>query len=52
MQGGRTEETTQRVSLVAERLRIHLPMQGTQVRFLIWGDSTHPRATEPVGHNY
>ena len=29
-----------------------LPMQGSQVQFLVWEDSTFCRATKPVYHNY
>ena len=39
-------------SLVAQWLRICLPMQGTRVRALLWEDPTCRRATEPVHHNY
>ena len=39
-------------SLVVQKLRIHLPMQGTQVWFLIQEDPTCCRATKPVHHNY
>ena len=39
-------------SLVAQWLRICLPMQGTRVRALIWEDPTCCRATGPVSHNY
>ena len=39
-------------SLVAQWLRIHLPMQGTQVRALVQEDPTCHRATKPVCHNY
>ena len=39
-------------SLVAEWLRIHLPMQGTQVRALVQEDPTGCGATKPVRHNY
>ena len=39
-------------SLVAQRLRIRLPMQGTWVRALIWDDPTCHGATKPVCHNY
>ena len=38
-------------SLVAQWLRIHLPMQGTQVWSLVWEDPTCCRATKPVRHN-
>ena len=39
-------------SLVAQWLRIRLPMQGTRVRALVWEDSTCCGATKPVRHNY
>ena len=39
-------------SLVAQWLRICLPMQGTRVRALVWEDPTCCRATGPVSHNY
>ena len=39
-------------SLVAQWLRICLPMQGTPVRSLVWEDCTCRGATKPVGHNY
>ena len=39
-------------SLVAQRLRICLPMQGTQVQALVWEDPTCHGATGPVSHNY
>ena len=38
-------------SLVAQWLRICLPMQGTRVRALVWEDPTYRRATGPVSHN-
>ena len=41
-----------RASLVAQWLRIHLPMQGTRVRALVWEDPTCRGATVPVSHNY
>ena len=40
------------VSLVAQSLRICLPMQGTRVRTLVWEDPTCRGATRPVSHNY
>ena len=40
-----------RASLVAQWLRIRLPMQGTRVRALIWEDPTCRGATRPVSHN-
>ena len=39
-------------SLVAQWLRVHLPMQETQVRALVQEDPTCHRATKPVRHNY
>ena len=41
-----------RTSLVAQRLRICLPMQGTRVQALVWEDPTCLGATKPVHHNY
>ena len=41
-----------RASLVAQWLRIRLPMQGTQVRALVREDPTCLGATKPVIHNY
>ena len=41
-----------RASLVAQWLRICLPMQGTWVRALVWEDPTCHGATGPVSHNY
>ena len=38
-------------SLVAQWLRVCLPMQGTWVRALVWEDPTCRRATGPVSHN-
>ena len=43
---------TNRASLVAQWLRICLPMQGTRVRALVWEDPTCRGATTPVSHNY
>ena len=39
-------------SLVAQWLRICLPMQGIRVRALVWEDPTCRGATKPVSHNY
>ena len=39
-------------SLVAQWLRICLPMQGTRVRALVQEDPTCRGATRPVSHNY
>ena len=41
-----------RTSLVAQWLRICLPMQGTRVRALVREDPTCRGATKPVHHNY
>ena len=37
---------------VVQWLRIHLPMQGTQVRALVREDPTCCGAAKPVRHNY
>ena len=42
---------TYRASLVAQWLRICLPMQGTRVRALVWEDPTCHGAARPVSHN-
>ena len=39
-------------SLVAQWLRVRLPMQGTQGRALVQEDPTCCGATKPVSHNY
>ena len=39
-------------SMVAQWLRIHLPMQGTRVRALVREDPTCHRATKVMHHNY
>ena len=39
-------------SLVAQWLRIRLPMQGTRVRALVPEDPTCRGAAGPVSHNY
>ena len=41
-----------RASLVAQWLRIHLPIQGTWVRALVQEDPTCRGATKPVHHTY
>ena len=41
-----------RASLVAQWLRVCLPMQGTRVRALVREDPTCRGATGPVSHNY
>ena len=41
-----------RTSLVAQWLRIRLPMQGTQIRALVREDPTCHGATKPMCHNY
>ena len=45
-------KTTVRASLVAQWLRVCLPMQGTWVRALVWENPTCHGATGPVSHNY
>ena len=39
-------------SLVAQWLRIRLPMQGTRVQALFWEDPTCCGAAKRVRHNY
>ena len=39
-------------SLVAQWLRIRLPLQGTRVQALIQVDPTCREATKPMRHNY
>ena len=46
------KNTNTGASLVAQWLRICLPMQGTRVRALVWEDPTCHGATGPVSHNY
>ena len=43
---------TAQTSPVVQLLRIHLLMQGTQVRSLAGEDPTCLRATKPMRHNY
>ena len=57
------QEDCRGTSPVVQWVRVHLPMQGTQVRSLVWGLRSHmqqsnnarvllsPRALEPVLHN-
>lgn len=44
--------TCMRASLMAQWIRICLPVHGTQVRSLVQEDSTCCGATKPVCHNY
>ena len=46
------KSTYHQVSLVAQWLRIRLPMQGAWVRALVWEDPTCSGATKPMRHNY
>ena len=46
------QKCTSWASLVAQWLRICLPMQGTRVRALVWEDPTCHGAAGPVSHNY
>ena len=41
-----------RAFLVAQWLRIRLPMQGIWVQALVWEAPTRHGATKPVCHNY
>ncbi|XP_049553025.1 vesicle transport through interaction with t-SNAREs homolog 1A isoform X3 [Orcinus orca] len=41
-----------RASLVAQWLRVRLPMQGTRVRALVWEDPTCRGAAGPMSHGY
>ena len=45
-------ENVIRTSLVAQWLRIRLPMQGARVQSLVPEDPTYRRATKPMHHNY
>ena len=45
-------ENSMGASLMAQWLRIRLPMQGTRVRALVQEDPTCYAATKPVRHNY
>ena len=45
------KKISQGASLVAQWLRICLPMQGTRVRALVWEDPTCRGAAGPVSHN-
>ena len=49
---GKKKNTCPGASLVAQWLRICLPMQETRVRALVWEDPTCHGATGPVSHNY
>ena len=49
---GNLKKKYYRASLVAQWLGICLPMQGTQVRALVWEDPTCRGAAGPVSHNY
>ena len=49
---GKRHYVKKRTSLVAQWLRIHLPMQATWVRSLVQEDPTCRGATKPVRHNY
>ena len=47
-----TQKICMGASLVAQWLRVCLPMQGTRVQALVWEDPTCHGATKPVSHNY
>ena len=40
------------ISLVAQWLRIHLPVQGPWVPSLVWEDPTYLGAAKPMNRNY
>ena len=46
------KKSSNRASLVAQWLRIRLPMHGTRVRALVPEDPTCHGAAGPVSHNY
>ena len=52
------KERTNRIETLGDfpggtvRLRIRLPMQGTQIQSLVQEDPTCRRSTKPVHHNY
>ena len=48
----KTEIDSQGTSLVAQWLRVCLPVRGTRVRALVWEDPTCRGAAGPVSHNY
>ena len=48
----RSKKLARGTSLMAQGLRIRLPMQGKQVRALFREDPTCRGATKPVHHNY
>ena len=52
MEKNEAKEVNAQASLVAQWLRIRLPMQGTRVRALVQEDPTCRGATKPVRHNY
>ena len=49
---GYYQNTVLGASLVTQRLRICLLMQGTRVQALVWKDPTCRGAAGPVRHNY
>ena len=49
---GKNQRLGTGASLVAQWLRIRLPMQGTRVRAPVWEDPTCRGAARPVSHNY
>ena len=46
------QNNSYQASLVAQWLRIRLPIQGTRAGALVWEDPTCRRATKPMRHNY
>ena len=51
MKLGKISKDQYRASLVVQWLRIHLPVQGTWVRALVWEDPICRGATKPVHHD-
>lgn len=49
---GNHKNVVSRTSLVVWQLRVHQPMQGTQVRSLVQEGPTCLQATKPMRHNY
>ena len=50
--GGSFQNVNKSKSLVVQLLRIHLPVQRTQVQSLVQEDPTCCGATKPMRHNY
>ena len=46
------QQSPARAFLVAQQLRICLPMQESWVQSMVWEDPICHGATKPLGHNY